>query len=792
MKAVILAGGDGKRLRPITCTVPKPLVPVLNKPALFYTLDLLKKHGIKDVAITLGYMGDSIREAVGTGDAWGLNVSYSDPEKRLGTAGSVRLAAGDYREELLVMSGDGITDADLSAVISAHREKKAAATVVLYAVAEPSEYGVAVTNSEGFITRFVEKPSDEEVFSDRANTGIYVLSPEAFSKIPPNTEYDFSKELFPKLLSDGDKLYGFEMKGYWCDIGDPSELKRANMDLLDGKCAFETNAAFASGLLIEKGALISEDAVIKAPCYIGAGAEIGERAVIEPYSVIGSNAKVMENASIKRSLVFNNAVIRRSAELRGAIVCENAEVDLSALLLEGSVVGAGSYIGKRARIDENVSIWPGKAVPSGEICERDLIWGSGGFSVSEGSCFAGYADRDLTPELALRIASVYASLFESPFDLCVGSDGNPVSVMIKQAVISGFLSQGADALVSDALSRSAFGHLVETSGSKGGVYVESDGYERRVNLRIYSENGAEACASIMRSVMKKLSAGETRPTTASEIGVVRNASAGFLGYEAFISRLTKIKSIRGTKRKLIINAPERISEVCARIMLREGWTVDTVSELKRLIPTDNSDALSVLVTKDERVSCFVPGFGAADMNRILAAIALKTRIKKAVMPAELGDELIDHLLKNGVEVITSPEDPARRRSMAKEMRAYEHALLEPEAIAVSLCVLFANGELIKALKELPVCRIKEAEVAVSKCDFGRMLRSVIENEYEHVSDMVDGVKLRFDSGWVTVRPKAGRNAMRVVAGSRDAEYSKELCDIYVSKLRKLAMTDKKA
>ena len=792
MKAIILAGGDGKRLRPITCTMPKPMVPVLDKPVLFHTLELLKKHGILDVVITLGYMGDSIKKAVGDGGRWGLHVSYSDPEKRLGTAGSVRFAVDEDEGEVLVLSGDGITDIDLSDLISAHRKSSSAVTAALYRVLEPSEYGIAITDGEGYIKRFIEKPSEGEVFSDRANTGIYVLSEEALRAVPKNEEYDFSKQLFPKLLDSGKKLFGYEMKGYWCDIGDASELRRACADLLDGNSSFSTGAERIGGSFVEKGAVISGDAVVMPPCYIGKNAEIAAHAVIEPYSVIGSGARIMEGASVKRSIVMSGAVVRRYAELRGAIVCEKAEIDSRATLLEGSIIGAGSFIGKRALVAQSISIWPDKNVPQGERCIKNVIWGENGFSAGEGSCFKGYADRDLTPELSLRIAACFASLYDKPFDMGVGSDGSAASVMIKQAVISGVLSQGADVISSEAVSRSAFGHMIRNSGLKGGIYVESEEFERRVSLRIYSGFGVEADGALMRSIIKKLGSDEVRPTTSSEIGVIRSTGSAGLQYEASLERLSELEGVRGFPGKLIINAKPTVSDTVARIFLKSGWTVDTVSELRRLIPTHNADAVSVLVTGDERISFYTAALGAVDRNRLLAAIAVTRKIPRAVMPTELGEELREYLENNGVDVVYAPEDPARRRCIAREREAYDPRLLEPEAIVTELGAMFARGVLTEAVKALPVCVRRDADVGVSKCDFGRMLRSVIENEYDRVSDMVDGVKLRFDSGWVTVRPIAERSAFRVVAGSRDAEYSKELCDVYAQKLRKLKLTDNRS
>lgn len=792
MKAVILAGGEGKRLRPITCTRPKPMVPLLDKPTLFYTLELLKKHGVGEAVIALGYMGESIRQAVGSGEAFGLKVTYSDPGSKLGTAGSVREAVGNCSETVLVMSGDGVTDADITAAERAHAEKGAPVTVLLYKVADPGEYGIAITDPEGYIVKFIEKPSDGEIFSDRANTGIYLLEPSALSLIPEGKEFDFSNDLFPMLLGRGEKISGFELSGYWCDIGDPSELRRAQADMLEGRFAFASEMRKSEGAFISPDALISPEAVINGLCYIGKGAEIASRAVIGPYSVISEGAKVLEGASVKRSVIMNGAIIRSFAELRGTVVCENADVDSRSVLLEGSVIGAGSRLGRGAAVSQNVSVWPDKYIEPGTKCTRDVIWGENRRNENGGSGFSGYADREMTPEYALRIAAAFAAGARKPCDFGVGSDGSSASVMIKRALEAGVLSQGANAVSTEALSRSAFGYAVKTFGLSGGIYVSSDPFEKRIDLTLYSGSGTEAEPSNIRGVVKRMSSGDVKPVTSSEIGVARSLGSADLCYEAELLRISDAETLRENERKLIINAPEPLADSAARMLLKLGWTVDTVSELKKLIQTHNEDAISILVDKDEKTVCFTAETGRIGSDRILAAVAAGCGIKKAVLPAEFDDGLIAYLKEKGTEYLPGPEDPARRRSFACTKNAYDRRLLEPEAITIKLCELFCTGRLKEILSEMPPSSKKSSEIPASKCDFGPMLRSVIESDLERVESMTDGVKLRFDTGWVTVRPDSLRNALRVVGGSRDAEYAKELCDIYTEKLRKLKRTDNKS
>ncbi|WP_129588641.1 nucleotidyltransferase family protein, partial [Moorella stamsii] len=219
MKAIIMAGGEGSRLRPLTCKRPKPLVPVANRPVMEYCVDLLRDLGIKEVGVTLQYLPRLIEEYFGDGSDFGLHLHYFVEDKPLGTAGSVKNAASFLDETFVVVSGDALTDFDLRPAMAKHKENRALATLVLTTVDNPLEYGVVITNPDGSIRSFLEKPSWGEVFSDRVNTGIYILEPEVLELVPEGESFDFSKDLFPRLLKDKKPLYGITLSGYWCDIG---------------------------------------------------------------------------------------------------------------------------------------------------------------------------------------------------------------------------------------------------------------------------------------------------------------------------------------------------------------------------------------------------------------------------------------------------------------------------------------------------------------------------------------------------------------------------------------------
>ena len=247
MRAVVMAGGEGTRLRPLTSNQPKPMVPIVGKPCIEHILELLRRHELNDVVVTLAFMPQAIRSYFGDGEALGMNIAYSVEDSPLGTAGSVRQAVAGGDEPVLVISGDALCDIDLTSLLAFHRERKAAVTIALKSVENPLEFGIVVTDSDGRIERFLEKPSWGQVFSDTINTGIYVIEPEVLRHVPAGEPYDFSKQLFPLLLEMGRPLYGYVADGYWQDVGDLGQYAQANFDALDGLVELEIPGSSCAG-----------------------------------------------------------------------------------------------------------------------------------------------------------------------------------------------------------------------------------------------------------------------------------------------------------------------------------------------------------------------------------------------------------------------------------------------------------------------------------------------------------------------------------------------------------------
>src|SRR5919199_1465745 len=302
MKAVIMAGGKGTRLRPLTSKQPKTMVPIVNTPCMEHIVNLLKDHGFEDILATLEFMPEVIQEYFGDGSGWGVRMEYSVEEEPLGTAGSVKFAEDWLTERFVVISGDALTDVDLGEAVAFHEERGAEATLVLKEVEDPSEFGIVMVEDDGRVSGFLEKPDEEEVFSHTANTGIYILEPGVLKDIPEGQEYDFAEQLFPKLLEDGRPMYGYVMEGYWEDIGNIEQYMGAQKDVLDGRVrgVRPPGERLQEDVYVGRDVRVDEDQ-LEGPVVLGDNVWLSSSARVGPYSVLGPNVSVEVGASVERS-----------------------------------------------------------------------------------------------------------------------------------------------------------------------------------------------------------------------------------------------------------------------------------------------------------------------------------------------------------------------------------------------------------------------------------------------------------------------------------------------------------
>ncbi|MDX6513473.1 MAG: mannose-phosphate guanylyltransferase / phosphomannomutase, partial [Gaiellaceae bacterium] len=513
MKAVVMAGGEGTRLRPLTSNQPKPMVPIVGKPCMEHILELLRKHGFEDVVVTVAFLPQAIRGYFGDGEAMGMRIEYSVEESPLGTAGSVALAADKLDDTFLVISGDALCDIDLGELVAFHKEREAAVTIGLKSVPNPLEFGIVVTDSEGRVERFLEKPSWGQVFSDTINTGIYVLEPEVLRHIPRDRSYDFSKELFPLLLEMGRPIYGVALDGYWQDIGNLDQYREANFDALDARVELEIPGIRLRGnIWVGEGVELDDLDAVEGPAYLGNYCRIANEATVGAYSVLSNSVTLRERARTTRSVIDSSTHIGRGALVEGAIIGRGCDIRSHVHVHESVAIGDEVTIGAQSVVFPGVRIFPYKEVETGTHIHESLIWESRASSHLFGrDGVSGLVNVDLTPETALRLAAALGTALRRGARVVASREAPAACRMLKRAMISGLNSTGVDVADLRILPAAVSRHLLKTHGYEAGLHIgTSQADPEVVQIRFFEQPGIPLTPELQKEVEKHYSRQELR------------------------------------------------------------------------------------------------------------------------------------------------------------------------------------------------------------------------------------------------------------------------------------------
>ncbi len=350
MKAILLAGGKGTRLRPLTLNTPKPIVPIFNRPFLMYQLDQLRQvPEITEVILSLNYQPRRIEETFGDGEALGIKISYAVEPQPLGTGGAIKFSAQTVQDSVIVLNGDVLQEIDLQAVIARHRERRAKATIVLTPVENPSAYGLVETDADGNVVRFLEKPGQDEITVNTINAGIYVLEPETLDRIPAGESYSIERQYFPSLVANGETFVAYVNEGYWIDIGTPEKYRQVHRDIMDGRYHAAPFLGRAGGI-VDLGARIEQDVTIQGPCFLDEGVVLKSGARLGPYAVLGRQVQVDEQAQVRDTVAWANSVIGAEALVEGALLGRNCLIGRNSEISDGRMLGDRSSVTDYSRL----------------------------------------------------------------------------------------------------------------------------------------------------------------------------------------------------------------------------------------------------------------------------------------------------------------------------------------------------------------------------------------------------------------------------------------------------------
>ena len=364
MQAVILVGGEGTRLRPLTSTVPKPVVPLVDRPFIAYMLEWLHAHGVDDVVMSCGFLATAVRNVLGDGSQYGLRLRFIEEPEPRGTAGALKYAADLLDERFLMLNGDVLTDIDLTAQIAQHEATGAHATLALVAVDDPTAYGLVRCGEDHAVIEFVEKPSADQIDTKLISAGAYVLERAVLDRIPPDRNVSIEREVWPQLVGDG--LYGFAADAYWLDIGTPERYLQGTFDILEGNVATGVSELLGPNYL-SVGERVEAKGRIVPPALVDRGCTIGEGAHVGSLVVLGEGVSVGEGTTIERSVVLNGAEVGARCLLRDCIVAAGVRIGDGSTVSGGAVLGEGVTVGAGNVLTHGVRVFPGTDLPDGAI-----------------------------------------------------------------------------------------------------------------------------------------------------------------------------------------------------------------------------------------------------------------------------------------------------------------------------------------------------------------------------------------------------------------------------------------
>lgn len=368
MKAVILVGGLGTRLRPLTCTLPKPMLPLINKPFIEHVLAHLKRHGISDVILSTGYLPGTFDDHFKNIDNLGLNLELVAEEAPLGTCGAVKNVAAGLDETFMVFNGDILTDINLSHLLDYHRKKGAMATIALTSVDDPTSYGLVPLKHDGAVETFLEKPNWDEVTTDLINAGTYVLEPEALALAPAGENYSFERGLFPLMLERSLPVYGWPSSSYWLDIGSPEKFMRAHHDILDGKLPCDIRGREVKPRTwVGEGSFIDPEAMVYGPVVIGKNCRLEAHAAVVGPTSLGDGCVISGGARVEGSVLLNGCRLDAGAVVKNSILGRNIKIGKKVHVDDVSVLGDNLSVGEDNALRRGIKIWPDTIIPPGSI-----------------------------------------------------------------------------------------------------------------------------------------------------------------------------------------------------------------------------------------------------------------------------------------------------------------------------------------------------------------------------------------------------------------------------------------
>lgn len=617
MKAVVMAGGFGTRIQPLTHSLPKPMLPIINKPMMEHTMMLLRDLGITEFIVLLYYKPETIKDYFKDGSDFGINITYVIPDDDYGTAGAVKLAQNYIgSDNFIIISGDLVTDFDFEKIFNFHKEKKSKLTITLTSVENPLEFGVVIANEDGKIEKFLEKPSWGEVFSDTINTGIYVIEPEILEYIPENENFDFAKDLFPLLMEKGIDIMAGNAEGYWRDVGNPESYREVNDDILNSKIKLNIGATeymFPDGSLFSNTEYKLDKSIeIIGTVILGDNVSI-EKGVKLNNVIIGNNVSIAKDCKIRNSVIWNDVTINHNVILDGCVICNENKIDKNVTAKAGMILAQGCEIGQLVNVEKDVTIWPDKVIEDASIVSHSMILGSKyKNSIFENGIVIGQSNVEISCEMATKLAEAFATQLPIGSTVVISRDYFKSSRMLKRAFIGGLLSAGIDVLDHKDMSMSVSRHNLSLNKEYvAGIHFSQKIYDPTSTvITFYNEEGLHISSDMAKKVEKAFFKEQFRRVDFTQIGQIceSDRTEEYNLYKQHMQKILRSNSFNCPKCRVGVDMmhgmaseifPDILSDMEVEdVMFNAHPNEQRLSNFKTLVKQSNEDISGVIKALD--------------------------------------------------------------------------------------------------------------------------------------------------------------------------------------------------
>lgn len=829
MKAVVMAGGFGTRIQPLTNSRPKPMLPIINKPMMEHTMLTLRDLGIKDFIVLLYFKPDIIKEHFKDGSDLGINITYVLPDDDYGTAGAVKLAQEHIGDDnFIIISGDLVTDFDFQKMFDYHKEKASKLTITLTSVENPLEFGVVIANDEGKIEKFLEKPSWGEVFSDTINTGIYIIEPEILNHIPEGENFDFAKDLFPHLMAEGIELMGCTAAGYWRDVGNPESYREAYDDILASKVKFRFEGIrtdYPDGVLYSAEPCDFPQSVeIIGTVVVGKNVTVGKGTKFNNV-VIGDNVTIGENCKIRNTVFWNDVKVGKGVTLDSCVICNDNVIGKNTKAKAGLILAEGCEIGQLVSVEQDVVIWPDKIIDEASIVNNNVVWGSKyKNSIFEKGSVVGRSNVELSCEMATKLAEAFASQLPVGSYVYVSRDSNKSSRMLKRAFLGGLLSAGINVMDIKSAPSAVLRYNIATKDNiVAGAYFRQSLFDpTSTEILFFTGEGLRIDNNMAKSIEKAFFRETFRRVDYMNIGTIHETKhqKECLDYKDAVEAAIDHKIIKHENFRVVVD-------------MMHGGTADVFPEILNDLNVDNillnayhderklSNVHTLLEKSKEDVSAIVKNLGmglgvliypngqrltlVCDNGKVhekdtalLAVLYLlnleaKEKKQRVFLPSWAPD-LMDERFEN-LEI----ERGKYANFKASEMKKYDLIATVDGNFAFTEFALNRDSmyATLKIVEMMTKHDIKLSEIVAQLdsfyyCSFqvpctqalkGKMMRKFIEDAKGKESSMVDGVKIWEDThDWILMIPDQYSDNLNLYIQAKDEKSGKALYERYKAKI----------